>query len=93
MITLKTFANPCNLFYQLETCILLGILADLLLFDQSQCLLPDFLTFGEFPELSVRTTQTRLKTFRLEKLLESDAIKVILEGVLRDGDFLFKEML
>jgi hypothetical protein len=49
------------------------------------------LPFGEFLKPSVRTTQTRLKTFKLEKLLESDAIKVILEGVLEDGDFLLKE--
>jgi hypothetical protein len=51
------------------------------------------LPFGEFLKPSVRTTQTRLKTFRLNALLESDAIKVILDGVLDDGDFLLKEML
>jgi hypothetical protein len=49
------------------------------------------LPFGEFLEPSVRTTQTRLKTFRMDALLESDAIKVILEGVLEGGDFLLKE--
>ncbi|GAB4422889.1 MAG: hypothetical protein Kow002_12380 [Anaerolineales bacterium] len=49
------------------------------------------LPFGEFLEPSVRTTQTRLKSFGLNKLLESDAIKVILDGVLDDGDFLLKE--
>ena len=49
------------------------------------------LPFGEFLEPSVRTTQTRLKSFGLEKLLESKAIKVILEGVLDSGDFLLKE--
>jgi hypothetical protein len=49
------------------------------------------LPLGEFLEPSVRTTQTRLKSFELEELLESDAIKVITEGVLRDGDFLLKE--
>ena len=49
------------------------------------------LPFGEFLEPSVRTTQTRLKSFGLEKLLESNAIKVILEGVLDSGDFLLKE--
>jgi hypothetical protein len=32
-----------------------------------------------------------LKSFGLDKLLESDAIKVILEGVLEGGDFLLKE--
>ncbi len=46
------------------------------------------LPFGEFLEPSVRTTQTRLKSFGLEKLLESDAIKVILDGVLDVGNFL-----
>jgi capsular polysaccharide biosynthesis protein len=49
------------------------------------------LPFGDFLEPSVRTTQTRLKTFPLEKLLESKAVKVILEGVLEGGDFLLKD--
>jgi hypothetical protein len=49
------------------------------------------LQFGEFLEPSVRTTQTRLKSFGMDELLESDAIKVILEGILEDGDFLLKE--
>ena len=49
------------------------------------------LPFGDFLEPSVRTTQTRLKTFSLDKLLQSDAVKVILEGVLDRGDFLLKE--
>ena len=49
------------------------------------------LPFGDFLEPSVRTTQTRLKYFELDELLESDAVKVILEGVLEGGDFLLKE--
>ena len=49
------------------------------------------LPFGDFLEPSVRTTQTRLKSFRLDELLEADAVKVILEGVLEGGDFLLKE--
>jgi hypothetical protein len=49
------------------------------------------LPFGEFLEPSIRTTQTRLKSFELDELLESDAVKVILDGVLEDGDFLMKE--
>jgi len=49
------------------------------------------LPFGDFLEPSVRTTQTRLKSFGLDELLESDAIKVILDGVLDGGDFLLKE--
>src|SRR6266511_5421867 len=49
------------------------------------------LPFGDFLEPSVRTTQARLKSFRLEELLESDAAKVILDGVLDGGDFLLKE--
>jgi len=50
------------------------------------------LPFGEFLEPSVRTTQTRLKSFELNTLLESDAVKVILDGVLNDRDFLLNEM-
>jgi len=49
------------------------------------------LPFGDFLEPSVRTTQTRLKTFSLDKLMQSDAVKVILDGVLNNGDFLLKE--
>jgi hypothetical protein len=49
------------------------------------------LPFGDFLEPSIRTTQTRLKSFRLEELLESDATKAILDGVLDGGDFLLKE--
>jgi hypothetical protein len=48
------------------------------------------LPFGDFLEPSVRTTQTRLKPFVLEELLEADAVKVILDGVLEGGDFLLK---
>ncbi|MGB7874532.1 MAG: hypothetical protein WBL25_09125 [Anaerolineales bacterium] len=39
----------------------------------------------------MRTTQTSLKSFGLDELLESDAIKVILDGLLGDGNFLLKE--
>ena len=46
------------------------------------------LPFGEFLEPSVRMTQTRLKSFELDELLMSDAVKVITEGVLEGGDFL-----
>ncbi len=49
------------------------------------------LPFGDFLEPSVRTTQTRLKSFPLEALLESQAIQAILDGILNDGDFLLKE--
>ena len=49
------------------------------------------LPFDNFLEPSVRTTQTRLKSFELKELVESDAVKVILEGVLDDGDFLLKD--
>jgi len=48
------------------------------------------LPFDDFLEPSVRTTQTRLKAFRLDALLESDAIKAILKGVLEGGDFLLQ---
>ncbi|HEU0293346.1 MAG TPA: hypothetical protein VFR47_11460 [Anaerolineales bacterium] len=49
------------------------------------------LPFGDFLEPSVRTTQTRLKSFELDELLASDALKTILEGILNRGDFLLKE--
>ena len=49
------------------------------------------LSFGDFLEPSVRTTQARLKSFQLEKLLEADAVKTILRGLLDDGDFLLAE--
>jgi hypothetical protein len=49
------------------------------------------LPFGEFLEPSVRTTQTKLKSFELEELVESDAVKVIMKGVLEGGDFLLGE--
>ncbi|MBI5298081.1 MAG: hypothetical protein HY869_21605 [Chloroflexi bacterium] len=49
------------------------------------------LPFGDFLEPSVRTTQTRLKTFSLDKLLESDAVNAILDGVLKNEDFLLNE--
>jgi hypothetical protein len=51
------------------------------------------LPFGDFLEPSVRTTQTRLKSFELEKLLpeNSKAIEAIFDGLLNNGDFLLKE--
>jgi hypothetical protein len=51
------------------------------------------LPFGDFLEPSVRTTQTRLKSFDLEKLLpeNSKAMEAIFDGLLKDGDFLLKE--
>jgi len=49
------------------------------------------LPFGDFLEPSVRTTQTRLKTFSLDQLIQSEAVQVILDGVLHNGDFLLKE--
>jgi len=49
------------------------------------------LPFGDFLEPSVRTTQASLKSFWLQELLESDAAKVILDGMLDGGDFLLKE--
>jgi len=49
------------------------------------------LPFGDFLEPSVRTTQTRLKSFSFDELLNSDAIKAILDGILADGDFLLQE--
>jgi hypothetical protein len=49
------------------------------------------LPFGDFLEPSVRTTQTRLKSFEVEELVRSESVKAILEGVLEDGDFLLME--
>jgi hypothetical protein len=49
------------------------------------------LPFGEFLEPSVRTTQTRLKPFALDELVESESVKVIKNGVLEGGDFLLKD--
>ena len=49
------------------------------------------LPFGEFLEPSVRTTQTRLKSFELGELVRSESIKVITDGVLKGGDFLLKK--
>ena len=49
------------------------------------------LPFEEFLEPSVRTTQTRLKSFVLGKLAKSEAMKVIKDGVLENGDFMLKE--
>jgi len=49
------------------------------------------LPFSEFLEPSVRVTQTKLKSFELDELLNSASIKTILHGVLDGGDFLLKE--
>ena len=51
------------------------------------------LPFGDFLEPSVRTTQTRLRSFALEKLSpeNSKAIEAIFDGLLNDGDFLLKQ--
>jgi len=51
------------------------------------------LPFGDFLAPSVRTTQTRLKSFGLEKLFpeHSKAIEAIFDGLLKNGDFLLKE--
>jgi len=51
------------------------------------------LPFGDFLEPSVRTTQTRLKSFGLEMLSpeKSKAIAAIFDGLLNEDDFLLKE--
>jgi len=48
------------------------------------------LPFGDYLEPSIRTTQTKLKTFKPEDLVSgrSETIQTILDGVLNDGDFL-----
>ncbi len=51
------------------------------------------LPFGDFLEPSVRTTQTRLKTFELDELSpeKSKAIEAIFDGLLNNADFLLNE--
>jgi hypothetical protein len=51
------------------------------------------LPFGDFLEPSVRTTQTRLRTFDLDQLSpeNSKAMQAIFDGLLNKGDFLLKE--
>jgi hypothetical protein len=49
------------------------------------------LPFGEFLEPSVRTTQTRLRSFALGELAGSASVKVIMDGVLSGGEFLLGE--
>src|SRR5688500_11597168 len=49
------------------------------------------LPLGKFLKPSVRTTHTRLKSFGLDMLVESESMKVIVAGVLEGGDFLMKE--
>jgi len=49
------------------------------------------LPFGDFLEPSVRTTQTRLKSFELDELVKSESVMVIANGVLEGGDFLLRE--
>ncbi|MDP3244893.1 MAG: hypothetical protein Q8M83_04535, partial [bacterium] len=49
------------------------------------------LPFGEFLEPSVRTTQTKLKSFELDALVRSESVRVIKDGVMDDGNFLLKE--
>lgn len=48
------------------------------------------LPFGDFLNPSVRTTQTKLKSFGLDELVESESIKVILDGVLESVEFYLK---
>jgi hypothetical protein len=49
------------------------------------------LPFGKFLEPSVRTTQTRLKSFALEQLVRSGSVQVIKDGVLDGKDFLLRD--
>lgn len=48
------------------------------------------LPFGKFLEPSVRTTQTKLKSFALDELINSESVQVVKEGILEGGDFLLK---
>jgi len=49
------------------------------------------LPFGDFLEPSVRATQSRLKSFALDDLLKSEAVKVILQGILNGEEFVLKD--
>ena len=51
------------------------------------------LPFGDFLEPSVRTTQTKLKSFDLGQLSpeSSKSLEAIFDGLLKNGDFLLKE--
>jgi hypothetical protein len=51
------------------------------------------LPFGDFLEPSVRTTQTRLRSFDLNALApeNSKTMKAIFDGLLNDGDFLLAD--
>jgi hypothetical protein len=49
------------------------------------------LPFGEFLDPSVRATQARLKSFKLDELMKSESVRVIKDGVLEGWDFLLKE--
>lgn len=46
------------------------------------------LPFGDFLEPSVRTTQAKIKDFSLVSLLNAESIRVIIKGILENGDFL-----
>lgn len=48
------------------------------------------LPFGDFLEPSVRTTQTKLKSFGLDELIESESVKVILDVFLNNKSFLIE---
>ncbi len=49
------------------------------------------LPFGQFLEPSVRVTQTKLKSFKLDDLIRAESIQVIKAGVMENGDFLLPE--
>ena len=51
------------------------------------------LPFGEYLKTGIRTSHALLQEFDLERLSPkySPTIKTVLDGVLRDGDFLLKE--
>lgn len=49
------------------------------------------LPFGDFLEPSIRVTQTRLKSFSLDKLRGSRSIQVVIDGILNNDDFLLNE--
>jgi hypothetical protein len=48
------------------------------------------LPFGRFLQPSVRKTQTKLKAFEHQDLLNSASIRAILDGLLAQGDFLLR---
>ena len=49
------------------------------------------LPFGDFLRPSVRTTQTRLRTFDIDSLIQASSIRTVTSGVLNEEDFVMND--